>query len=132
MCVRGEGVARGVRGRLCNQQRRTQRLLEHKAAGCDDVGMGSNCWQPAWGFTILPTDVCRVCRCCLLCVRPHMCCVEEAPDSSAQTLRDAYYFLQENGYINFGVVRGEAAATVGRAVEVCVGGWLGGGGVWMS
>lgn len=23
-----------------------------------------------------------------------------------QTLRDAYYFLQENGYINFGVVKG--------------------------
>lgn len=23
-----------------------------------------------------------------------------------QTLRDAYYFLQENGYINFGVLKG--------------------------
>jgi hypothetical protein len=30
----------------------------------------------------------------------------EEPDSSMQTLRDAYYFLQEHGYINFGVVKG--------------------------
>jgi hypothetical protein len=31
----------------------------------------------------------------------------DEPDSSMQTLRDAYYFLQENGYINFGVVKGK-------------------------
>jgi hypothetical protein len=30
----------------------------------------------------------------------------DEPDSSMQTLRDAYYFLQENGYINFGVLKG--------------------------
>jgi hypothetical protein len=35
----------------------------------------------------------------------------DEPDSSMQTLRDAYYFLQENGYINFGVLKGVSACT---------------------
>jgi hypothetical protein len=43
-----------------------------------------------------------------MCV-PLLCCAgptADEPDSSMQTLRDTYYFLQENGYINFGVVKG--------------------------
>lgn len=43
-----------------------------------------------------------VCSRCCMCPGP----TADEPDSSMQTLRDAYYFLQENGYINFGVVKG--------------------------
>jgi len=37
---------------------------------------------------------------------PLVCPAADEPDSSMQVLRDAYYFLQENGYINFGVLKG--------------------------
>lgn len=37
---------------------------------------------------------------------PPVCPAADEPDSSMQVLRDAYYFLQENGYINFGVLKG--------------------------
>jgi hypothetical protein len=38
-----------------------------------------------------------------------VCCgraAAEEPLGSMQVLRDAYFFLQENGYINFGVLKG--------------------------
>lgn len=33
---------------------------------------------------------------------------DEADDNSLSITKDAYYFLQENGYINFGVLQGTA------------------------
>jgi hypothetical protein len=49
------------------------------------------------------------------------CCpAADEPEASMQVLRDAYYFLQENGYINFGVLTGEMSWLW----------WQGGGGGW--
>ena len=41
----------------------------------------------------------------------------DEPEGTMQVLRDAYYFLQENGYINFGVLKGKV--WVWQLLKVC-------------
>jgi hypothetical protein len=43
-------------------------------------------------------------------------CADAADDNALAVTKDAFYFLQENGYINFGVLPGELSA----ARVVCI------------